>query len=313
MNKIALKGTNLEISKIGMGCGPLGSNEWGNYDQKDTLNAVSKAIDIGVNYFDTADVYGLGRSEELLSQVLGNKIKDVVVSTKVGVNWNISSSEKRAKTFYDSSSNRIKVGLEQSLKRLKLETIPLYFLHWPDPNTPINETIRALQDAVQEGKIQFIGLSNFSIKQIELIIKEIDITAIQHQYSLINRSIDEGLVEFCNLNKINIFSHGALAQGLLSGKYSQETQFDDNDNRLKLPHFKKENIKSYYPLLSSLKSLAKKYEVSESQISLRWVLENKNISTAICGIKSVNQLEDNTNCLNWEILEEDYKFFRKPM
>ena len=308
LQKVKLKGTALSISKVGFGCGPLGSSEWGDIDQKDLMRVVGKALDLGINFFDTADVYGLGTSEELLSKALGNNIKEAVISTKFGVNWKNESSKSRAKTFYDSSPKRVKEALESSLKRLKVDCIPIYFIHWPDKKTPFLDTIKVLKDAEKEGKIMHLGLSNFSLPQIDEINKEFKVTAIQSQTNLINNNMNESLIEFCDKENINIITHGALAQGLLSGNYLDSFKLNAKDNRRKLAHFKKNNIKKYHHLFSKLSYLSEKYSVSYSQLALRWVLEKEHVTSTICGIKNEKQLLDSSSCLNWKIEDEDLDF-----
>jgi len=311
MEKIRLKNTDLSVSRIGFGCGPLGSMEWGEINQKDLMKVVGRALDSGINYFDTADIYGLGRSEELLSKALGPNIKDAIISTKFGVNWKKNLTNSRAKTFYDSSPKRVKAALEDSLKRLNLDCIPLYFIHWPDPNTPFTDTIKVLQDAKREGKIKYLGLSNFSLSQIQEINKELNISVIQSQTNLIEDKTSDDLIQFCHEENINIMIHGALAQGLLSGNYLKDFELNNNDNRNGLEHFKKENINNYNQLFSILKSLSARYSISYSQIALRWVLEKEHVSSVICGIKNDMQLADSSKCLEWKIDTKDFDFFNK--
>tara|TARA_B100001758_G_C18410984_1_gene615665 strand:+ start:1390 stop:2331 length:942 start_codon:yes stop_codon:yes gene_type:complete len=311
LKKVNLLGTDLYISRVGFGCGPLGSNEWGHIDQKDLMRVVRKALDLGVNYFDTADVYGLGNSELLLSKALGKEIKQAVISTKFGVNWINDINQPRAKTFYDSSPRRVKEALESSLKRLRIDCIPLYFIHWPDKNTPFSDTLKVLQDAKKDGKIMYLGLSNFSLPQIEEINKEFKVTAIQSQFSLISNNIDIDLINFCKKENINILVHGALAQGLLSGNYLEDIDFNEKDNRRKLEHFSKSSINKYSNIFSKLNTLSQKYTVSYSQLALRWVLEKEHVRTAICGIKNEEQLKESSSCLDWEIQKEDLSFFKE--
>ena len=310
MKRVKLKGTDLSISRIGFGCGPLGSYEWGNIDQRELMKVVGKALDQGINYFDTADVYGLGLSEKLLSKALGDRINESIISTKFGVNWVNSPDQSRAKTFYDSSPKRVKEALESSLKRLNIDCIPLYFIHWPDKNTPFIDTVRVLQDALKDGKIRYVGLSNFSLSEIKEISNEIKITSIQSQSNLITDQTDQRLIEYCRTKNINIMIHGALAQGLLSGNYLDQFNLDEKDNRRNLSHFEKSNIRKYDHIFSNLARLSEKYSVSLAQLALRWVLEKNHVSSAICGIKNETQLLDSSKCLDWEIKEEDLDFFK---
>jgi len=298
-----------KVSKVSFGAGPLGGVDWGEFDKNKVMSSVSKAFELGVNLFDTADVYGLGRSESLLSQALGEKRHDIIIATKFGVNWTVNPNGDRAKTFYDSSPERVVKALENSLGRLKIDTIPLYYIHWPDEKTPFHKTAEALRRCQEEGKIQHIGLSNFSLSQIEDISGILEISAVQAQYSLIDRNIENNFLQKCAKLKINVFTYGPLAQGLLSGKYNIGAHFNDDDCRAKLPHFKGSNFSKNTIVLSKIKELSGKYNVSMSQIALRWVLENPHVSSAICGIKSSTQIEDNVSSLEFNIDIDDNEFF----
>ena len=166
MEYVRLSGTDLVISRVGFGCEPLGGTDWGHVGESDAVAAVSRALDLGISFFDTADVYGLGRSEEILSRALGKRRKDVVIATKFGVNWHRGPKEGRAQTFFDCSSRRAIEALEGSLRRLRVDCISLYLVHWPDPNTPIGETMQTLMKCREAGKIQHIGVSNFPVSLI---------------------------------------------------------------------------------------------------------------------------------------------------
>ena len=305
MKYTPLAQSDLCISKIAFGCGPLGGSDWGAFNEKETMLAVSKAYELGINFFDTADIYGLGKSEELLSKALGSKRKEVVISTKFGVSWE-KKQRKRALTFYDSSPKAITKALEGSLKRLKLDSIPLYFMHWPDPKTPIEESIETLIRFRDSGKIQHLGLSNFSNSQIIEINNAFSVSAVQSQYSLIDKSPEKSLFKICKSLDINLISYGSLGQGLLSAKYEKDLQYGDDDCRARLPHFHGNLYDNYVPLLKVLKQISKKYKVTPSQIALRWVFENPLVSSIISGIKNRQQVLENTNMLNLGLDEEDY-------
>jgi aryl-alcohol dehydrogenase-like predicted oxidoreductase len=299
------------ISKIGFGCGPLSGQDWGYFDKKENMRAVSKAYELGVNIFDTADVYGLGMSEKLLSEALADKRHDVLISTKFGVNWGERPSSGLAKTFYDSSPKRVVKAIEDSLNRLKIDAIPLYYVHWPDPNTPFSETAEALQRCHESGKVKCFGLSNFSLEQINEFDKVLNISSVQAEYSLINNSIEGLFLDTCIEKGINVFSYGPLAQGLLTGKYDLNSVFDDDDCRKRLTHFHGANFKKYKKILNKIFDISNKYQITMSQVALRWVLENPNISCAISGVKSIAQIKDNTHALEFTIHPDDYEFFSR--
>ena len=304
-----LSNTQVSISKIGFGGGPLSGVDWGSFNKKKTMSSVCEAYDLGVNIFDTADVYGLGRSEKLLSQALGNKRNEVIISTKFGVNWAEDTYGGRAKTFYDCSPSRVVEALENSLRRLRIDSIPLYYVHWPDPRTPFADTAEALKRCQETGKIQNIGLSNFSLLQIREICRELKITAVQAQYSLIDREIEDEFLSTCKEFDISVFIYGSLAQGFLTGKYKENSQFGNDDCRAKLPHFRKEYFKQELPLFEKMSKISERSNVTMSQVALRWVLENPHVSCAISGIKSRAQIKENVSSLEFDIHPDDHDFF----
>jgi len=158
--------TDLEISRIGFGCWAIGGHGYGKVDDNESIEAIKKALDSGINFFDTADVYGFGHSEEILGKALGTQRNDVIIATKFGINW-----KENGHTFKDCSAKRVVKAVENSLRRLKIDTIPLYQIHWPDPNTTLQETMGALIDCQKSGKIRYIGSSNFNAGLIEQIQK----------------------------------------------------------------------------------------------------------------------------------------------
>ena len=162
MEYTTLGQTGFRVSRIAFGCEQLGGYDWGKVNEKEAIAAVNRALDLGVNFFDTADVYGLGRSEENLAKALGSRRHEVIIATKAGVNWEIEPRGGRARTFLDSSPKRIVEAVECSLRRLKLDSIPLYQVHWPDQAVPVSDTMEALIKCQDQGKIQHIGYANIT-------------------------------------------------------------------------------------------------------------------------------------------------------
>jgi aryl-alcohol dehydrogenase-like predicted oxidoreductase len=183
METIKLGKTDYQISRLGLGGCPLGGHGWGDFDQEQAINAVRKAMDSGINFFDTADIYGFGSSEELLFHALGETRHKLVIASKFGVRFNESTKQ----TYKDISPKYVRQALEGSLKRLRLEMIPLYYIHWSDGKTPIQDTVAELEKCRQEGKIGGIGLSNFTADEITEALNITNIDAVQVQFSLVDR------------------------------------------------------------------------------------------------------------------------------
>jgi myo-inositol catabolism protein IolS len=292
------------VSRIAFGCEPMGGNDWGVVNDRESFAAVKRALDLGVNFFDTADVYGLGHSEEILSEALGSRRKDVVIATKCGVNWEESPGH-RARTFCDSSPAHVVSALEASLRRLKIDCIPLYQIHWPDPRTPIAETIEALDRCRNAGKIRYFGVSNYSAKQVRQAHLIRPLASVQMEYNLIDRHAEDDLMPCCRELSIGSITYGALAQGLLTGKYDQGSVFGCNDRRSRLAHFNRDVIGSNLRVVERLREVGRQYGKTPTQVSIRWVLENPLVKSVIVGIKTTYQLEENLDALGWTMAPEE--------
>jgi aryl-alcohol dehydrogenase-like predicted oxidoreductase len=308
MEYARLENTDLIISCIGFGCEPLGGTDWGEVDEQQAIAAVHKALHLGVNFFDTADVYGLGRSEELLSKALGASRHEVVIASKVGVNWHVPPAGGRARTFLDSSRRRVVEALEGSLRRLRIDCLPLYLVHWPDPHTPLAETLEALLRCREAGKIKYIGVSNFPLQLIQEARQILDLAVVELQYSIIHRQIEWELLPYCQACKIGVLVYGPLSQGLLTGKYGSDAYFAANDRRSRLTYFQGQHLAENLKIVRRIGRVGKSYGKLPSQVAIRWVLENPAISCAITGAKSPAQIEENVGALGWHLSQKDRQY-----
>ncbi|MDH5716635.1 MAG: aldo/keto reductase [Spirochaetia bacterium] len=289
------------LSKIAFGCEPLGGTDWGKTDEKEIVSAVGLALEKGCNFFDTADVYGLGRSEKLLSKALGSKRNEVFIATKGGVRWKQKPNKQRADISFDLSPAYITKAVEQSLKRLNIDRIPLYQLHWPDKNTAIEKTMETMANLKRQEKIQFIGCSNFDADLIKKANNILKIDSAQGQYNILERNFEKTVISESKKLNLNIFTYGTLFQGLLTGKYNLSSKFSANDRRTRLEQFQENKFKENIKLIEELKEIARKHKKTCSQIAIRWVLENTNISAVIVGIKNKKQLKENFESLNFTL------------
>ena len=293
--------SELIASRIGFGCWAIGGHGYGKVDDQESIRSIHRALELGINFFDTADVYGFGHSEKILSKALGSKIKDVIIATKFGVKWN-----DLGVTTKDCSPQRLTYALEGSLRRLKLDCIPLYQIHWPDNKSNIDETIDALEKCRSEGKIKYYGCSNFSLGLIESLKKINYIVSQQTQYSIMDRQND-GLILKCNTQyKIANIVYGVLARGFLSGKYSLNTQYHDNDTRKTDINFQGERFNKNIKMVEYLKLISLKYGTSSSQVAIRWILQKIGIDFVLIGIRNSKQIEENVKVFNWELSQSDY-------
>jgi aryl-alcohol dehydrogenase-like predicted oxidoreductase len=300
--------TDLEVSRIGFGCWAIGGHGYGKVDDIESIQAIQKALSLGVNFFDTADVYGFGHSEEILSRALGSERNKVIIATKFGVSW-----DQDGKTYKNCSSKRIVEALEGSLSRLRIDCIPLYQIHWYDGITPMDEMMETLKKYQKEGKIRYMGCSNFSAELISEAFKVQRLESNQLLYNLVQRKSEIDILRCAEELKMGIIVYGSLARGLFSGHYGLDATFIGNDTRGKDKNFQGEKLKRNLQWLDKIKEIGIAYHKSPSQTAIRWVLENGNVTCAMVGIKKAIQIEENVGAIGWRLNKEDFQFLSSEM
>lgn len=295
-----LVNSEVKISRLGMGCWAIGGHGWGCVNDKDSITAVKSAVEKGVTLFDTADVYGLGKSESVLSHALGKNRQEVVISTKGGVRWNESG-----KVWTDISPDYLQLALENSLRRLKIERIPLYYIHKPDLKTPIEASVERLQRMREMGKIESIGASNFTLTQLISALKIAPVDAVQIRLNIFERDEFFQILELCKKHNITIVAWGALADGLLTGKFSNKTSFPEDDHRSKMPIFSGSTFVKYLQYVRMLDQFAESLGHSISQLALRWVLDCSGLTCSLFGAKTKKQVLDNLGATDWNLTQQD--------
>jgi aryl-alcohol dehydrogenase-like predicted oxidoreductase len=292
--------TPLSISRIGFGGGPAGGYDYGPVDEAEWKLAVHAALDRGVNFFDVANVYGLGRVEELLSQALCERRRDVVIATKGGLVW-----DARRKVHRDLRKSTLVESIEASLRRLRVETIPLYQIHWPDPATPIEETLEALAMCREQGKFQFLGVSNFSLDLLRRTHAILPIVSQQVAFNLLCREPEGEMFSWCASSHVSILAHSGLAQGLLAGRRTIGQVVDGNDVRRKSPYFSEKDRHEKQGVLDAIRLLSNKLGRPFSAVSIRWILDNPEVDAVLVGIKDRQQLADNLKAVGWQLSSEE--------
>ena len=295
-----LGSTNLEISRIGFGCWAIGGHGYGNIDDNQSIKAIHKALDLGVNFFDTSDIYGFGHSEEILGKALGSKKNEVIVTTKFGVNW-----DENGRTFKDCSPKRIVEALDGSLRRLKIDCIPLYQIHWHDEKTPIEDVMGTLLKCRDAGKILHIGCCNFSK---ELIFRAANINRVESYQCLYNlaKRQDENIIQYSSEElEMSVLAYGVIGRGVFSAKYNKDSQFGENDTRMNDSDFHGAQYNKNILIAEKLSEIGKKYGKTPAQVAIRWVLENPNITSAITGVKNKKQVSENVGSTGWSLDQGD--------
>ncbi len=289
--KLGSNGPN--ISVIGFGCWAMGGagweSGWGAQDDDASVEAIHAALDHGVTWFDTAAVYGLGHSEDVLAKALGARRKDVVVATKCGLVWD---AQKNINTngLYDS----IMREADASLRRLNTDYIDLYQMHWPDADTkaPPEETMRAMDDLIKAGKIRYAGVSNYDVPLLEKSLTVRHVDSLQPPYSMFDRAVEEAVLPFCLSHGIGVVAYSPLASGLLGGRYDETQTFADDDWRSRDPRFIGEGLKRNLAIVDRLRPIASDLGVSVPQLAIAWVLAHPALTSAIVGVRKVSHILD---------------------
>jgi len=305
-----LMGTHLTASAIGIGT--MGMVEfYGPTNDKQAAKALEHAISLGINFIDTADMYGRGHSEELISKLIDKQNRDkLIISTKCGF---VRPSANLNDMYLDNSPAYIKKACEASLKRLKTDYIDIYFLHRIDGKTPIEDSIGTMKQLVQEGKIRYIGLSNTSIEIINAACSIHPITAYQEEYSLWHRFPEESLLATCKKLKINFIPYSPLGRGFLSGKIRSHEQIESHDFRKTLPRFQSENLKKNLLLLNELQKIADDKNCTLAQLALAWLLTKDSTLVPIPGAKTAEQIQENWGALNVDLTSQDMERLNQIM
>jgi myo-inositol catabolism protein IolS len=300
--------TGLKVSAVGFGCWEIGGT-YGRIDESQFQRAVAQAIDSGIICFDTAEAYGMGVSEEALARALGGRRNNVVIATKFGVGYEEMPNRR------DSSRERVLASIDKSLQRLRTDHVDVYLVHWPDPNTPLDETMRALDDVVRQGKVRFIGVSNFRLAQIEECARLRRIDVVQYAWNMFDRRMQAEIFPYCAAQQIAVMAYGSLAYGMLSGTFHAGMPFDENDWRSRGGNLGSLNLfrtlfgPEHFPrnlaAVEELKRLAAKYGKSLPQFALRWTLSNPVVGTALVGFRASAEVTENLGALGWDISNAD--------
>ena len=281
-----------------MGCEPLGGADWGTVDIAEAEAVVRAAWDAGIRVFDTADVYGLGKSEQRLARALGSVRHDAVIVSKFGVRWRPVPGA-RAATWKDASPSHLVLALESSLRRLQIDRIPVYLVHWPDARTALDDTLAELERQRLAGKIGVYGVSNHWGSELTKAMA-LGASIAELPLSLVDMRADIEMSR-CASSGLDVLAYGVYAQGLLCGNYDRASRFGDDDRRGRLSQFSEDTWDANETVLAQLALIAGKRGVSMASVALRWVLDHEAVSLAIVGMKTRAQLADALSALTWEL------------
>jgi aryl-alcohol dehydrogenase-like predicted oxidoreductase len=295
--------TSVNVSRIGFGCGPASGYDYGQVDEAEWRLAVQTALEYGINFFDVADVYGFGRAEEMLSEALGERRHKVVVATKCGLAW-----DQQHKVRRDLSRQNVLRSVEASLRRLRLDVIPLYQIHWPDQATPIEETFEALAECQEKGKIRYIGVSNFSCDLLRQAYAVLPFQSEQLAYNLLCGELERAIFPWCESAGVSVIAHSGLARGFLAGRFVPGEEPNFSDTRKNSPYFSAEGRVEKQNLLDAIRKIASEENKPFSSVAIRWILDNPCVAVALIGIKNRAQLMENLQAVDWQLNPSSRQF-----
>jgi len=292
---VEIPGTELQVSRVALGTWAMGGWMWGGTDQRDAVATIRAALRQGINLIDTAPIYGFGISEEIVGAALAGMRKQAVITTKTGLEW------RDGKIYRNASRARILQEVDDSLRRLRTDYIDIYLVHWPDPLVPVEETAEAMRSLYEQGKIRAIGVSNFSVEQMEQFRKVAPLHVLEPPYNLFERAIESEILPYCRANGIATFGYGALCRGLLSGRMRPDTAFEGDDLRRIDPKFQARRFAQYLEAVRQLDELAKRrFHRRVIQLAVRWMLD-QGIGVALWGGRHPEQLEAALGVAGWSL------------
>lgn len=316
MQKVRLGQSDVYVTPIAFGAWAIGGWMWGGADKKDAIEAIHASLDRGITSIDTAPAYGMGRSEELVAEALQGKARDKVeILTKFGLRWDTDKGKFHFKS-QDNNGNPVNIHkyaakanvikeCEDSLKRLKTDYIDLFQIHWPDPTTPISETMEALVKLLEAGKIRAAGVCNYNAAEMAEAEKVVPLASNQVPYSMVNRGIEKDVVPYCLEHGNGILAYSPLQRGLLTGKITNDYQFGEGDHRPTTLFFKQPNLTRINAVLDTIKPIAEAHNATLAQLAINWTIRQPAITVALVGARNAKQALQNAGALDFTLSDEE--------
>ena len=304
--------SGVQVTEIALGAWAIGGWLWGGTDDAGALAGIRRAIDLGMTTIDTAPVYGFGHSEEIVGQAIRGRRDQVQVLTKFGLRWGPGHVGKEHFNSEDLQGRPVHVRqhagrasvmeeCEQSLRRLGIDCIDLYQQHWPDPTTPVEETMEACAALLKAGKVRAVGVSNYTPELMERAIKVVPLASDQPPYSMLRRDIEADLVPWCLKHSIGILAYSPLQNGILTGRIGMDRQFPKTDLRAQNKFYRPENRRRILEFLDSLRPIAEAHQATLAQLVINWTIHRPGITCALVGVRNPAQAEENARAAEFEL------------
>jgi aryl-alcohol dehydrogenase-like predicted oxidoreductase len=299
--------SDLNLTTVGLGTWAIGGGDWdfgwGPQDDKESIAAIRRALDLGINWIDTAAIYGLGHAEEIVAKAITGRRDEVIVATKCGLRWRSGSTTP----FGQLDAESVREEAEASLKRLNTEVIDLYQIHWPNPDKDIEEAWTAIAKLLEQGKVRYAGVSNFNVTQLKRVQAIHPVTSLQPPYNMLERGVEDEVLEYCVANHIGIVVYSPMKAGLLTGKYTKErvANLPDGDWRRGSDEFKEPRLSVNLNLIEQLKPIAERNDLSLGQLAIVWVLRRPEVTAAIVGARRPQQIEETIEAGDQMLSQQD--------
>ncbi|NLF30313.1 MAG: aldo/keto reductase [Planctomycetes bacterium] len=318
-----LGSTDIDVSVITFGAWAIGGWMWGGQEEKDAIAAIHAALDHGVTSIDTAAVYGFGDSERLVRKAVGKRRHEVRIFTKFGLRWDRDEGEVRFETF-DNDGRPVKVRrnarpdsvieeCDNSLRRLGTDYIDLFQIHWPDPQTPVEETMAALDRLLQAGKILAAGVSNYSVEDLDRARRTCPIASSQPPYSMVLRGAEKDMLPYCREHTIGVVVYSPLQRGLLTGKVTADREFPEDDHRRTNPLFSVENRRRVNAFLDEIRPVAEAHDVTLAQLAINWTIHRPGITAALVGSRNARQAAENAQAASFKLRPDETAFINERL
>lgn len=300
--------SGLQISSVAMGCWPIAGITTLNVTRNEALDTLRAAFESGIRHFDTAYMYGYeGESEQMLGEALGDVRDQITIATKGGVHW-----ENRQQA-HDARPETLRRELQTSLERLGVDSVELYYLHFPDPNTPLNESAAAIRGFREEGLIRATGLSNATVEQLTEFDRHCPLDACQPPYNMLQRGIEQDVIPWCQQHDVSVVCYWPLMKGLLAGHLGRDHQFAPEDKRRKYPIFSADQWDANQDFLDVLRDIAGQLNRTVSQVVLNWTIHRPGITAGLAGARRPDQIRDNAAAMGWRLGREHLERIEQAM
>jgi aryl-alcohol dehydrogenase-like predicted oxidoreductase len=298
--------SDLNLTTVGLGTWAIGGPwrwGWGPQDDTESIAAIQRALDLGINWIDTAPAYGLGHSEKIVGKAIAGRRDEVIIATKCGIRWN----ESTGVPYNSLAAKSVRYEAENSLRRLGVDVIDLYQIHWPNPDAEIEEAWETIAELVREGKVRYGGVSNFSVSQLERVQPIHPVASLQPPYSMLRRDVEGELLPFCAANDIGVVVYSPMQAGLLTGKFTKARLdgLPDGDWRRGNTFFTEPQLSANLELVEKLRPIAGRNGRPLAQLAIAWVLRRPELTSAIVGARRASQIKETAPAGDWTLPAED--------